>query len=152
VVAERVLRGGSLIEGGPGLPVLCGDPSPTHAICTMPDGAPVVANELIDLGSALFATGPMNMGASWTLFWNTPSPSVLLAVSTELVPPASLGGLGWLFLDPDSLVLLSLPSGGLNSASGTFPSSPVLVGVGLGIQVLDAQTGLTRPVIGILTP
>jgi hypothetical protein len=149
IVATEVLRAASVITGGKGQPVTCGG----HIIGVEADGPPIVASAVTDLGTALSASGPAVLGATWTLIWSTTPPSALLAFGAPTTVPVPIGTKGLLFLHADTLTLVPVPGGAGQVLMANLPALPVLAGVELGVQLYDvAAKKLTRPVVAVLRP
>jgi len=151
VVCDRLFSGGpnNSIIGGPGSEVLCFDTN-TGTIVTagkQPDGTPIVANEHITLGIELAASGPLELSQTVTLVWTTVGFPILL-VSTP-IQPTSVGSMGWLFLEPSTLIVAPIPS---NYISASVPNLPILIGLSIGVQILDPLGDLTVPYISTIGP
>lgn len=145
VVAQTLLRAGGTVVGGAGGMVSCTGAPP----CSLEDGPDATAGTIVDMGSAFQANGQPLLGGNWNFFWNTPSSLALLVFSPLPAPPISLGGKGWLFLNPSALLLFPVASGGVTYTQFSLPNDPNLVGLSIGLQIYDGSSGLTRPVIGV---
>jgi hypothetical protein len=149
IVATRVLHAASVIAGGKGQPVTCD----SVIIGVEADGPAIVAPTIVDLGTALSASGPAVLGGAWSLAWSTTPPVALLAYGSPTTDPVQVGTKGLLFLDADTLTLVSVPGGAGQVLMATLPSLPTLTGVELGVQIYDVTAKkLTRPVAAVLRP
>lgn len=119
----------------------------------LPGGAPFTANVHVPLPNDAWGSGPLRMGATWVLSWNTPGALAALYASFQPAGPILVQGVGWLFAAPGSAFFVApVPGGQTFSLPIAVPARPSLLGLEVVFQLVDPSSGLTRPVLGALVP
>ena len=157
IVADRLFAAGSTIQGGIGSTYIAyeGNPfEPPSTVCgKQPDGVPFVVGERIDLPPTLTVDTPLRLGASTTLSWDTPAPTMSLYISTGVQPPIEVTPGNWSFLAPGELMVGVFPAGGgVQSFAFAIPNAQALLGLQVAFQLQDADGVVSRPVAGVLKP
>lgn len=149
IVAQRLFFGGpsNVIAGGLGQPVYCG----FATIGSQPNGSDwIVSGPTIDLGKKLTGNGALEIGKTMTLSVNAGSANTTLLVGSPTQPLFAGGPYGWLFLMPNSMLVIPFPF--LQQLSLAVPQDSSLVGVEVAIQVYDPAFKLSSPYFSAIEP
>lgn len=148
VACSTLYHSGSLIVGGQG--ARWSTCSPAEYCCESPGGPPFVVAQENPLADDLSADGPPHLGRDYVLHLGTPGPMASLLMASGIDPPVTVP-VGVRFLEPGSTVLV-----GTVSTPGTarlhVPLDPSLLGQTMAFQLLDPNTGLSRPAAGAVQP
>lgn len=157
VIAYRLFETNSVQLGGrgstyvayPGL-----EPEGGGVPCgKQPDGTGFAVHQHVALANDAYGSGPMRLGRTWDLGWNTPGPAAALLASFDPTPPTLVAGMGWVFSSAATTFLVGVvPAGGPRTLALPIPARPGLVGVPIVLQLFDATSGLTRPVSSVIVP
>lgn len=152
VMAHTVFVSNSVVTGGQGVAVFdtsSGSPVPWGK---QPDGAPFEVSNLLPLPHDLNSSGPLALGAPWSLGVGQPGPAKLLFIGYPRVTPLAVAGVaGWLFVEPTA-ALLVVPAANVAVIPVTVPMLPSLVGVPVVFQLVEPTSGWTRPVTEVIQP
>ena len=152
VVSTEFYHANSTISGGTGAPWYCESLPFVCDVycCDAADGVPFSTGTEIALAGDLSGSGPMRMGAPYTLTWSTPGPVAMLYMSLGISAPWTYAG-EYVFLDQSTLFNWGvMPSPGALTA--TIPSNLAFLGYPVAFQLLDPTSGTTRPVSGRWLP
>lgn len=155
LVAAALFSADSTIEGGLGSSFLAyeGDPFVSaFVVCgKQPDGIAMEVLEHVPLAPFLSGSGPLRLGATATLSWNAPPPSVMLFLSEHTHAPLVLPTGGWSFLAEPIMPLGPYPAGGgTQTLSFALPNATSLIGLTVAFQMMDATLTPSRPLVSVI--
>ena len=159
VLADAVYLAGSTVEGGAGSTFLAypwGEPyipAGTPVACwTQADGTDLVANSVHVLSGNLMGESSASLASSYTLSWDLPGPGAFLFFSGGASSPMATVA-GPVVLDLSIFVGLgAIATGSPQAINVSIPAIPALLGSEFVFQAWDGSLGLTRPVVGLITP
>ena len=155
VVADRLFAANSTIKGGEGSTFRAfeGDPIVSNfAVCgKQPDGPATEVLERYDLPETIALSGPLLLGTTVSLSWNTPAAAIGLYISLGLASPLELTPGNWSFLAPGEQPIGTFPGNGVSqSFAFTLPVSPSLIGLRVAFQGKDSDGLVSRPLFNVL--
>ena len=142
----------TIFAAGEGATISVNGSSGPEYVCNLPSGPALGVGAAITFGSLMLPpAGGLGPGDTLTLQWISPDTASQLVFSVVPTAPVRVGTAGWLYMDPEFLVIIPVPGAGVVTLP-VATSDPVLTGFPLAFQIYTSAVGLSRPVFATFLP